>query len=231
MSSVDSVTLSNINAHRTSTVNGMPRCMWPELYYTTLKGLLNMAVTATGSSGVAYDATVVEVGFGFGYFYDYLVEQFGGVSSYAAIDPYPSTCDSWHFLEEVDALVEGGATRADKMDVMATFASEKMAQSAPSTSFARASAPAVFSGYYAPSNITLAFIDGSHASADVAADLESVWPQMRSGGIVAVDDYDDATHGAGVQAGIAAFLVAQGGAAPSLQFAGSPYRIAYFQKA
>ena len=40
-----------------------------------------------------------------------------------------------------------------------------------------------------------AYIDGSHYADDVWADATGVWPLLRSGGVMAFDDYDWGSHG------------------------------------
>ena len=244
------------------------RCAWPQLYYDSV---LSKAAATRAMWGSPNPFVVLEIGVGYGFFMDALAAAFSGVPlQYWGVDPFAATSDSHSMNAEVDAIMTTtGGSAAQKWDalarvVMCKAATHELAGAGFSALVFRArsqdlqpntvaecptsSGATAGSDWVGASNVLFApephfvFVDGSHAAADVCADLQLAWRLLPPRGVVCIDDYDSAAH-SGVADGVAAFCAWGSGSeglvdpptvgwtAPEYMTSAAGYRIYFYERA
>jgi predicted O-methyltransferase YrrM len=139
------------------------------------------------------DSILVEVGVAFGRSAAFLAQKLESSGNRGAkffvVDPWsacvPQANEEATRAEEARVQIEGGPfnTFLHGMREWARPELERMlVLRAPSVQVAR---------MFDPGSVDFVFVDGSHAYADVCADLDAWWPKIRAGGVLAGHDYCD----------------------------------------
>ena len=209
---------NNTQGHRFLGIFGVPKCQWPSLYYDAILALAHGCLR----SGM----TFVEIGVGFGYLMEHLMDDDtlrGSKMKYFGIDACSEAAsDSPHFnWEVVNILGLSWPTLQRILQAKAGYyRSQAFYNNFGGTADVRVLEsmsidPAwITAGDYSalthaipgPLAVGMVFIDGNHSAANVLHDMRLAFAWVCTlGGTIAIDDYGSSAH-AGVKVGVDAFL-------------------------
>jgi hypothetical protein len=153
-------------------------CTWPGIYYENIETLARLIECKT----------ILEVGVAWGYLADHLLRNLPSLQ-YTGIDPYLTGYDENDaFPRYVSDIFQDESQRS--MDRLFVAVQKKLLDQYSDRAHLIRKRSLDALNEVQNETFDLIFLDGDHRFSTVAWELESFWPRVSQGGILAGDDYD-----------------------------------------
>jgi len=153
-------------------------CSWIKIYYGVLANVIN-------EKGFQ---DVLEIGVAYGGHADDILTRTN--CNYTGIDPYLASYDPRDAFDKDVHRIMGGRDKQHSMDLLYQGVLDRLSRFGDRCNLDRKKSSDAALLLAGEKEFDLVFIDGNHQYNAVLMDIELYWPLIKSGGMMAGDDYD-----------------------------------------